>query len=47
MPVESHYVRKRTNKVYIDGSLTFSRMFLLYKDWNDPQNQSKVKTARQ
>lgn len=46
-PVESHYVRRRTNKVYLDGSLTFARMFLLYKDWNDPQNQSKVKTARQ
>ncbi|KAF9415696.1 hypothetical protein HW555_006730 [Spodoptera exigua] len=35
-PVESHYVRKRTNKVYLDGSLTFARMFLL-----DSQNQIK------
>ncbi|XP_022826364.1 uncharacterized protein LOC111356295 [Spodoptera litura] len=46
-PVESHYVRKRSDKVYLDGSLTFAKMFLLYKDWNDPKNQNKAQTARQ
>lgn len=26
-PVESHYVRKRTSKIYLDPSLSFSKMF--------------------
>ncbi|CAG4933933.1 unnamed protein product [Colias eurytheme] len=44
VPVESHYVRERTKKLYLDGSLTFARMFLLYKEWDDPKGQTKVVT---
>ncbi|KAL0812121.1 hypothetical protein ABMA28_009499 [Loxostege sticticalis] len=47
VPVESHYVRERTKKLYLDGSLTFARMFLLYKEWDDPKGQTKVETVRQ
>ncbi|KAL0840950.1 hypothetical protein ABMA28_014743 [Loxostege sticticalis] len=32
-PVESHYVRSRTSKLYLDGSLSYSRMFNLYIEW--------------
>lgn len=29
-PVESHYVRKKSSKIYLDGDLTFTKMFSLY-----------------
>lgn len=32
-PVESHYVRSRNSKLYLDESLSYSRMFALYKNW--------------
>ncbi|KAJ8718901.1 hypothetical protein PYW07_016457 [Mythimna separata] len=32
-PVESHNTRKKTSKVYLDGSLTYARMFNLYREW--------------
>lgn len=47
IPVESHYVRERTSKLYLDGTLSFARMFLLYQEWSDPKNNTKVMTARQ
>ncbi|CAG9793362.1 unnamed protein product [Diatraea saccharalis] len=48
VPIESHYVRKCTNKKYLDPSLSFSKMFKLYLDWCCENNYSnKVKTVRQ
>ncbi|XP_073952058.1 uncharacterized protein [Choristoneura fumiferana] len=34
-PVESHYTRKNTSKLYLDNSLSFNKMFSMYKDWPD------------
>ncbi|KAL4712803.1 hypothetical protein ACJJTC_011873 [Scirpophaga incertulas] len=34
-PVDSHYCRKDSNKVYLDGSLNFVQMYNLYKEWYD------------
>ncbi|KAJ0177658.1 hypothetical protein K1T71_006531 [Dendrolimus kikuchii] len=46
----SHYTRKETSKIYLDGSLIFFRMFNFYKEWCDkeeiPQN-CRVETLRQ
>ncbi|XP_041968420.1 uncharacterized protein LOC121725482 [Aricia agestis] len=49
-PVESHYVRSRTSKLYLDESLSYSRMFLLYKEWvvdNSLYYSNPAKTLRQ
>ncbi|CAH2097417.1 unnamed protein product [Euphydryas editha] len=34
-PVESHYTRKNTSKVYLDNNLSFNKMFSMYKDWSE------------
>ncbi|KAL4719252.1 hypothetical protein ACJJTC_018955 [Scirpophaga incertulas] len=48
IPVESHYVRKRSNKKYLDSSLSFSKIFKLYAEWCSQNNYNdKVKTIRQ
>ncbi|CAH1640749.1 unnamed protein product [Spodoptera littoralis] len=49
-PVESHYIRKNSTKLYLDGSLNISKMFKLYKDWFDNSDNiysSKAVTERQ
>ncbi|KAF9416061.1 hypothetical protein HW555_006473 [Spodoptera exigua] len=50
-PVESHYIRKSSTKLYLDGSLNISKMFQLYKDWFDSSDNniysSKAVTERQ
>ncbi|XP_022824255.1 uncharacterized protein LOC111354868 [Spodoptera litura] len=49
-PVESHYTRKETSKVYLDGSLSFSRMFNYYREWCNKEAipvNCQVKTLRQ
>ncbi|KAL4716554.1 hypothetical protein ACJJTC_010218 [Scirpophaga incertulas] len=48
VPVESHYTRKTSTKLYLDGSLSISKMFQLYKDWfDDSIYSSKAVTVRQ
>ncbi|XP_041982498.1 uncharacterized protein LOC121735662 [Aricia agestis] len=48
VPVESHYIRKSSTKLYLDGSLTIPKMFQLYKDWFDSSiYASKADTVRQ
>ncbi|KAF9818157.1 hypothetical protein SFRURICE_003898 [Spodoptera frugiperda] len=37
-PVESHYTRSRSDKLYLDGDLNFHRLFDLYKEWFDEQS---------
>ncbi|XP_026733787.1 uncharacterized protein LOC113498078 [Trichoplusia ni] len=47
-PVESHYLREKSTKLYLDGSLSIARMFTLYKEWfNDEQYSIKARTERQ
>lgn len=47
-PVESHYVRKRSSKKYLDPSLSFTKMFKLYVDWCTDNNFNvRVQTVRQ
>lgn len=47
-PVESHYLRQKTNKLYLDGTLSISRMFTMYKEWFDSQKYSvQANTERQ
>lgn len=47
-PVESHYTRSRSDKLYLDGDLNFHRLFDLYKEWFDEQVYSSIaKTERQ
>ncbi|XP_037300938.1 uncharacterized protein LOC119191153, partial [Manduca sexta] len=47
-PVESHYTRKKSSKKYLEGSLSFPKMFKLYNEWFDPNKySSKATTVRQ
>ena len=47
-PVESHYTRKSSSKLYLDNNLSFAKMFSLYKDWDQLQNYSNTaQTERQ
>ncbi|XP_073956134.1 uncharacterized protein [Choristoneura fumiferana] len=47
-PIESHYLREKTTKLYLDGSLSISRMFTMYKDWVDSEKYPiQAKTERQ
>ncbi|CAG4936711.1 unnamed protein product [Colias eurytheme] len=49
-PVESHYVRSRTSKLYLDEGLSYSRMFMLYKEWiheNASKYSNPARTIRQ
>lgn len=47
-PIESHYVRKKSTKLYLDGELTFTKMFTLYNEWCATENiTKKAKTVRQ
>lgn len=32
-PVESHYTRKRSDRLYLDGDLNFQRLFKMYTEW--------------
>ncbi|KAH9631378.1 hypothetical protein HF086_012166 [Spodoptera exigua] len=34
-PVESHYTRKNTSKLYLDNNLSMKKMFSLYKEWDN------------
>lgn len=46
--VDSHYVRKRTSKLYFEETLTYPKLYRLYIDWmkiNHPTNQ--VASSRQ
>lgn len=46
-PVESHYLRKKTTKLYLDGSLNITKLFNLYNDWFDSEKYSnQCKTLR-
>lgn len=48
VPVESHFTRQDSSKLYLDGSLTINRMFQLYQEWfNESVYSSQVKTVRQ
>nr|XP_053600103.1 uncharacterized protein LOC128669360 isoform X1 [Plodia interpunctella] len=47
-PVESHYTRKNTSKLYLDNSLSFHKMFEFYKEWSELHKYSNTaETERQ
>ncbi|CAF4889140.1 unnamed protein product [Pieris macdunnoughi] len=47
-PIESHYVRKDTTKIYLESDLTFTKMFSLYNEWCTIENiTKKAMTVRQ
>ncbi|KAF9405650.1 hypothetical protein HW555_013698 [Spodoptera exigua] len=47
-PVEAHYVRKDSARLYLDGDLNFHKLFSLYNEWIDPEiYNDKAKTKRQ
>lgn len=47
-PVSSHYCRKDSSKLYLDGTLSFPRMFNLYKEWFDSSKyDTKCESLRQ
>lgn len=47
-PVESHYNRAASKRLYLDGSLSIARMFNLYKEWPDlPKYSNKATSLRQ
>ncbi|XP_022824803.1 uncharacterized protein LOC111355254 [Spodoptera litura] len=47
-PVESHYTRKDTTKLYLDNNLNMNRMFSLYKEWDQFSTYSNpAQTLRQ
>lgn len=46
-PVEAHYVRKDTSRLYLDSDLNFHKLFVMYNEWFDPNKyQSKALTER-
>ncbi|KAL0879792.1 hypothetical protein ABMA27_003503 [Loxostege sticticalis] len=48
VPVESHFIRKDSTKLYLDGSPSLSRMYKLYNEWFDQNLYSaKATTERQ
>lgn len=47
IPVETHFLGRKSNKLYLDGSLDIPRMFKLYNEWLDPNKYARrVKTER-
>lgn len=47
-PVESHYVRKKNTKLYLDSGLTITKMISLYNERCTDENRTrKAKTAQQ
>ncbi|CAG9787820.1 unnamed protein product [Diatraea saccharalis] len=48
-PIESHYTRKDSSKLYLDSTLTYTKMFKLYNDWIVLTNaySNKAMTVRQ
>ncbi|CAH0731543.1 unnamed protein product, partial [Brenthis ino] len=47
IPVETHFLGRKSNKLYLDGSLDIPRMFKLYNEWLDPNKYARrVKTQR-
>ncbi|KAL4703105.1 hypothetical protein ACJJTC_018142 [Scirpophaga incertulas] len=47
-PVESHYVRKDTSRLYLDSDLNFHKLFIMYNEWFNPNTyESKAETERQ
>ncbi|KAH9642175.1 hypothetical protein HF086_002331 [Spodoptera exigua] len=47
-PVESHYIRKNSQKLFLEGNLSIAKMFKLYLEWFDPEKYtSKATTVRQ
>ncbi|KAG6464304.1 hypothetical protein O3G_MSEX014426 [Manduca sexta] len=44
-PIESHYVRKDSSKIYLDSDLTFTKMFSLYNEWCASENITKKATT--
>ncbi|XP_047517963.1 uncharacterized protein LOC125058011 isoform X2 [Pieris napi] len=47
-PIESHYVRKDTTKIYLESDLSFTKMFSLYNEWCTIENiTKKAMTVRQ
>lgn len=49
-PIESHYLRSRTTRKYIDGDLTVSKMHRLFLEWlkehNDNENNVTLRQYR-
>lgn len=45
VPVESHYCRKSSKRLYLDGSLSIARMFNMYKEWPDLEKYSNKATS--
>ncbi|CAH2094046.1 unnamed protein product [Euphydryas editha] len=47
-PVESHYTRQRSNKLYLDGDLNFLKLFEMYNEWLQANTyEEKAETERQ
>lgn len=47
-PVESHYTRAASKRLYLDGSLSIARMFNFYKEWPERNKySSQALTLRQ
>lgn len=47
-PVPSHYTRQNSSKKYLEGSLSFPKMYKLYREWFDANEYaSKVTSVRQ
>ncbi|CAF4755652.1 unnamed protein product [Pieris macdunnoughi] len=48
VPVESHYIRKNSQKLYLQGDLSIAKMFKLYLEWFDCEKYtSKATKERQ
>ncbi|KAH9641275.1 hypothetical protein HF086_017407 [Spodoptera exigua] len=47
-PVESHYIRKNSQKLFLEGNLSIAKMFKWYLEWFNPEKYtSKATTVRQ
>lgn len=45
--VESHYLRKDSNKMYVSSELNKTRLYSLYTEWANLNNITEIATFRQ
>ncbi|KAL4718628.1 hypothetical protein ACJJTC_005182 [Scirpophaga incertulas] len=44
-PIESHYIRKNSHKLYLQGDLSIAKMYKLYLEWFDPEKYTTKATS--
>lgn len=45
VPVETHYCRKSSKRIYLDGCLSVARIFNMYNEWSNLAKYSNIATS--